>query len=167
VFGPEDLSPGETLRGSATYQCSDEESSDTYYVKALATSVVNAKETFLTVFVYADVECTDALPTQTPTPSATPVPALHLGCDHRIPGRESDVIIRIGQRRPGETVTGRMTGSGVVGDGTFTATADENGVAEARVVIDDLATYTVTVNGDTDTITVGPVCGDGDDEDDD
>lgn len=171
VFGPRSLRGGETMSGVGTYKCPDEETSDVYFVRAFATSEVSEAtlteppvETLLTIVVSSEVECVAGLATQTPEPTATPEPALSLSCDHRIPGEESDVIVRIRGLDPGQTVTGTVTGGGVVGDGNFTATADDNGVAEARIVIDTFSTYEVTVDGETAEITVGPVC---DDEEDD
>ena len=171
---PRDLTPGEKIEGTATYSC-DEEGEDFYYVRVYATSVLSGKgdeddsETYLTVIVGSEVECTSVLeaPTSTPAPSPTPKPPLDIGCDHRIPGEESDIIVRINGLQPGETVSGTVSGDGVLGDGRFTATAGDDGTAEARVVIDSFDTYTVTLDdgGPSGTITVGPVCDDFDDDD--
>ncbi len=113
-------------------------------------------------------------PTPTPTPGATPTPtptpapteqpteaALALGCDHRIPGSESDVIVKITNLQPGELVTGTVTGPGVIGDGLFSASAGDDGTAEATVPINQFGTYNVNVDamdGLSGSINVGDVC---------
>lgn len=153
VFGPETLAAGDAMPGAAAFKCPDHEADDIYSVKALATSVLeDGSETLLTLWVNGEVQCVAGLPTQTPEPR------LALNCDHRMPGVESDVIVRVAGLDPGETVSGTVTGTGVIGGGAFTATASGTGVAEARVAIRELATYTVTVDGESDTITVGPTC---------
>ena len=107
-------------------------------------------------------ETTAATPTAQPTPTPTPAPTeepsaatLALDCDHRIPGQESDVIVRVSGLQPGQTVSGSVTGPGVIGDGTFSAVANANGTAEARVPIDQFGSYNVTVNGLSGSIEVG------------
>ncbi|MCH8920677.1 MAG: hypothetical protein IIA23_08250 [Chloroflexi bacterium] len=93
-------------------------------------------------------------PTPTPTPAPTPAPTeepsaatLALDCDHRSPDQESDVIVTVSGLQPGQTVSGTVTGEGVIGDGTFSAVANANGTAEARVPIDQFGAYSVTVDG--------------------
>ena len=106
-------------------------------------------------------------PTPTPAPTPTPTPAptekpsaatLALDCDHRIPGQESDVIVRVSGLQPGQTVSGSVTGPGVIEDGTFSAVANANGTAEARVPINQFGSYNVTVDGLSGSIEVGEVC---------
>lgn len=104
-------------------------------------------------------------PTPTPTPAPTPVPTeepsaatLALDCDHRSPDQESDVIVTVSGLQPGQTVSGTVTGEGVTGDGTFSAVADANGTAEARVPINQFGPYNVTVDGLSGSIEVGEVC---------
>ena len=102
-------------------------------------------------------------PTPTPTPTAAPPeeqpePTIGIGCDHRIPGVESDVIASVSGLQPGQTVSGSVTGPGVIGDGTFSATANDAGTAEARVPINQFGPYNVTVDGLSDSINVGEVC---------
>ncbi len=125
------------------------------------------------------VEQLAALPTPTPTTAATPAPAatptptpaptptptekpsaatLALDCDHRIPGQESDVIVRVSGLQPGQTVSGSVTGPGVIGEGTFSAVANASGTAEARVPINQFGPYEVTVDGLSGSIEVGEVC---------
>ncbi len=102
-----------------------------------------------------------ATPTPAPTPTPTeeqPEPAISIGCDHRIPGQESDVIVKITNLQPGQTVSGSVTGPGVIGDGTFSAVANANGTAEARVPINQFGPYNVTVDGLSGSIDVGDVC---------
>ena len=163
---PRDLDQNQTIEGTGTYSC-DEEGEDYYFVRVFATSVANGNETLLTVIVGSDVECTSALEAPTPAPSPTPGPSLVIGCDHRIPGEESDVIVIINGLQPDELVSGTVSGEGVVGDGRFTARAGVFGPAMAGVVIDSFDTYTVTIDGGgpSGTITVGPVCEDFDDDD--
>ncbi len=99
-----------------------------------------------------------AQPTPTPTPAPTEEPSaatLALDCDHRIPGQESDVIVRVSGLQPGQTVSGSVTGPGVIGDGTFSAVANANGTAEARVPISEFGSYNVTVDGLSGSIEVG------------
>ncbi|MCH7577438.1 MAG: hypothetical protein IH822_06550 [Chloroflexi bacterium] len=60
--------------------------------------------------------------------------------------------------QPGQTVSGTVTGEGAIGDGTFSAVADANGTAEARVPINQFGPYNVTVGGLSGTIEVGEVC---------
>ena len=105
-----------------------------------------------------------ASPTPTPTPAVTPTPAatltptpapteepgtatLSLDCDYRIPNVESDVIVTVSGLQSGQTVSGSVTGPGVIGDGTFSAVANASGTAEARLPIKDLGPYNVTVDG--------------------
>ena len=71
--------------------------------------------------------------------------AVAVGCDHRIPGEESDVIVKVQSLQPGQTVTGFVSGPGVIGDGTFSATAGEDGTAEARVPINQFGSYEARV----------------------
>ena len=104
-------------------------------------------------------------PTPTPAPEATPTPAeqpteaaLALGCDHRIPGAESDVIVTVSGLEPGRTVSGSVTGPGVIGEGTFSAVANASGTAAARVPIDQFGSYSVTADGLSGSIDVGDVC---------
>ena len=100
-------------------------------------------------------------PTATPTPAPTPEPSaatLSLDCDHRIPGQESDVIVRVSGLQPGQTVSGSVTGPAVIGEGTFSAVANANGTAEARVPINQFGSYNVTVDGLSGSIEVGDVC---------
>ena len=104
-------------------------------------------------------------PTPTPTPAPTPVPTeepsaatLALDCDHRSPDQESDVIVTVSGLQPGQTVSGTVTGEGVIGDDTFSAVADANGTAEARVPINQFGPYNVTVDGLSGSIEVGEVC---------
>ena len=94
------------------------------------------------------------MPTPTPTPAPTPAPTeepsaatLALDCDHRSPDQESDVIVTVSGLQPGQTVSGAVTGEGMIGDGTFSAVADANGTAEARVPINQFGPYNVTVDG--------------------
>ena len=105
------------------------------------------------------------IPTPTPTPTPTPAPTeepsaatLALDCDHRSPDQESDVIVTVSGLQPGQTVSGTVTGEGAIGDGTFSAVADANGTAEARVPINQFGPYNVTVNGLSGSIEVGEVC---------
>ncbi len=104
----------------------------------------------------------EATPTPTPTPAEEqPEPAISIGCDHRIPGQESDVIVKITNLQPGQLVTGTVTGPKVVGDGLFSASAGDDGTAEARVPISQLGTYNVNVDGMdglSGSIDVGDVC---------
>lgn len=104
-------------------------------------------------------------PTPTPTPAPTPAPTeepsaatLALDCDHRSPDQESDVIVTVSGLQPGQTVSGTVTGEGAIGDGTFSAVADANGTAEARVPINQFGPYNVTVDGLSGSIEVGEVC---------
>jgi hypothetical protein len=104
-------------------------------------------------------------PTPTPTPAPTPAPTpepsaatLALDCDHRIPGQESDVIVMVSGLEPGQTVSGSVTGPGVIGDGTFSAVANASGTAEARIPINQFGLYEVTVDGLSGSIEVGEVC---------
>ena len=104
-------------------------------------------------------------PTPTPTPAPTPAPtvepgaaSLALDCDHRIPGQESDVIVTVSGLQSGQTVSGSVSGPGVIGDGTFSAVANANGTAEARVPINQFGPYEVTVDGLNGSIEVGEVC---------
>ncbi len=100
-------------------------------------------------------------PTPTPTPTPTEEPSaatLALDCDHRIPNVESDVIVTVSGLQSGQTVSGSVTGPGVIGDGTFSAVANANGTAEARVPISELGFYNVTVDGLSGSIEVGEVC---------
>ena len=104
-------------------------------------------------------------PTPTPTPSPTPAPTeepsaatLALDCDHRSPNQESDVIVTVSGLQPGQTVSGTVTGEGMIGDGTFSAVADANGTAETRVPINQFGPYNVTVDGLSGSIEVGEVC---------
>jgi hypothetical protein len=46
----------------------------------------------------------------------------------------------------------------VIGDGTFSAVANANGTAEARVPINQFGPYNVTVDGLSGSIEVGEVC---------
>ena len=107
------------------------------------------------------------IPIPTPTPTPTPTPArteepsaatLALNCDHRSPDQESDVIVTVSSLQPRQTVSGTVTGEGVIGDGTFSAVADANGTAEARVPINQFGPYNVTVDGLSGSIEVGEVC---------
>ena len=109
----------------------------------------------------------EASPTEEPT--ATPaeeqpepaIAAIAIGCDHRIPGQESDVIVKITNLEPGEIVTGTVTGPGVIGDGLFSASAGDDGTAEAKVPISQFGTYNVNVDGLdglSGSIDVGDVC---------
>ncbi len=106
-------------------------------------------------------------PTPTPAPSPTPTPApteqpteaaLALDCDHRIPDVESDVIVTVSGLQSGQTVSGSVTGPGVIGDGTFSAVANANGTAEARIPINQFGPYEVAVDGLSGNIEVGEVC---------
>ena len=100
-----------------------------------------------------------ATPTPTPTPTEEPSAAtLALDCDHRIPDQESDVIVTVSGLQPGQTVSGTVTGEGVIGDGTFSAVADASGTAEPRVPINQFGPYNVTVDGLSGSIEVGEVC---------
>ncbi len=60
--------------------------------------------------------------------------------------------------KPGQKVSGTVTGEGVIGDGTFSAVANANGTAESRVPIDQFRPYSVTVDGLSSSIEVGEVC---------
>jgi hypothetical protein len=104
----------------------------------------------------------EATPTPTPTPAEEqPEPAISIGCDHRIPNVESDVIVKITNLQPGQLVTGTVTGPGVIGDGLFSASAGDDGTAEARVPISQFGTYNVNVDamdGLSGSIDVGDVC---------
>ena len=51
-----------------------------------------------------------------------------------------------------------MTGPGVIGDGTFSAVANANGTAEARLPIKQLGPYNVTVARLSGSIEVGTDC---------
>ncbi len=106
-------------------------------------------------------------PTPTPAPSPTPTPAptpepsaatLSLDCDHRIPNVESDVIVTVSGLQSGQTVSGSVTGPGVIGEGTFSAIANANGTAEARIPINQFGPYEVAVDGLSGSIEVGEVC---------
>ena len=55
----------------------------------------------------------------------------------------------------GQTVSGNVTGLGVIGDGTFSAVANANGTAEARVPINQFGSYNVTADGLSGSIEVG------------
>ena len=68
-----------------------------------------------------------------------------VGCDHRIPNVESDVIVKVQNMLPGQTARGTVSGPGVIGDGTFSATAGEDGTAEARVPINQFGSYEAKV----------------------
>jgi hypothetical protein len=121
-----------------------------------------------------DGETPEATPTPTPTPEATPTPtptptpaeeqpepAISIGCDHRIPNQESDVIVKITNLQPGQIVTGTVTGPSVIGDGLFSASAGDDGTAEARVPISQFGIYNVNVDGVdglSGSIDVGDVC---------
>lgn len=84
---------------------------------------------------------------------------LVLSCDHRDPGVESDIIVRGSGFTPGETVTGQLTGPGLVGDGLFEATAGSDGTFEVRVPIDEFGSYTAAVPGIAPQVTeVGTDC---------
>jgi hypothetical protein len=107
----------------------------------------------------------EATPTVAPTPTTEPTPteehpepAIAIGCDHRIPGEESDVIVQVTGLQPGQTVTGTVSGPGVIGDGAVTATAGDEGTAEARIPINQLGTYSVIADGRRVSIEVGDVC---------
>ena len=115
------------------------------------------------------VELGEPINLTTPTPAATPTPTpapteepsaatLALDCDHRSPDQESDVIVTVSGLQPGQTVSGTVTGEGAIGDGTFSAVADANGTAEARVPINQFGPYNVTVDGLSGSIEVGEVC---------
>lgn len=102
-------------------------------------------------------------PTWTSTPTPTPPPArllpeLRLSCVHRIPGVESDVIIRGENFPPGKAVSGQVTGPGVIGSGRFSATVGDDGRFEARVPINQFGAYTVTADSLSSTINVGATC---------
>ena len=106
-------------------------------------------------------------PTPTPAPEATPTPTpaeqpteavLALGCDHRIPNVESDVIVTVSGLEPGQTVSGSVTGPGVIGEGTFSAVANASGTAAARVPINQFGSYSVTVDGLSGSIVVTNDC---------
>ncbi|MEE8346561.1 MAG: hypothetical protein V3S20_04345 [Dehalococcoidia bacterium] len=97
-------------------------------------------------------------PAATPTPAASPTTALAVGCDHRIPGQESDVIVKVTNLPPGQTVSGTVSGPGVIGDGSFTATAGNDGTAQATVAINQYGSYNVTADGLSGSINVGDVC---------
>ncbi len=108
-------------------------------------------------------------PAATPTPAATPAPTpaptpepstatLSLDCDHRIPNVESDVIVTVSGLQSEQTVSGSVTGPGVIGEGTFSAVANADGTAEARVPINQFGSYNVTVDGLSGSIEVGEVC---------
>ncbi len=106
-----------------------------------------------------------ATPTPAPTPAATPTPTpepsaatLSLDCDHRIPNVESDVIVTVSGLQSGQTVSGSVTGPGVIGEGTFSAVANAGGTAEARVPIDQFGPYEVTVDGLSGSIVVTNDC---------
>ncbi len=95
-----------------------------------------------------------ATPTAQPSPTPTPAPTeelstatLGLDCDHRIPDVESDVIVTVYGLQSGQTVSGSVTGPGVIGDGTFSAVANANGTAEARIPINQFGPYEVAVDG--------------------
>jgi hypothetical protein len=146
----------------------------------MATSVVvvdsKKVETPLRAIVDGVVECVGPTPTPTITPTpppdsdgATPTStpeqvgqadglSLGLFCDHRIPGQESDVIAKVEGLEAGQKVAGTVSGPGVIGDGSFGVSADDAGVALARVPISEFGTYEVAVNGLSDSITVGKVC---------
>jgi hypothetical protein len=107
----------------------------------------------------------EATPTAAPTPTVVPTPteehpepAIAIGCDHRIPDEESDVIVRATNLQPGETFSGTVSGPGVIGDGAFTATAGDDGAAEAKVPINQFGPYEVTADGLSGSIDVGAVC---------
>ncbi len=153
------LSPGRAQEGMATYKC-DSAGVALYGVSVIALSMVEGQEvgTQLEVKVDREVECVvrEATPTLTPAPESTEEPggimpsepAMSLGCDHRIPGVESDVLVQIEFLMPGQTVTGWVTGPGVIGDGLFSAPADESGVADAAVPINDYGFYEAFAEGD-------------------
>ena len=82
-----------------------------------------------------------------------------LSCDHRLPGVESDVIVRGSGFAAGEVVSGKVTGSGLVGDGQFEAVADAEGAFEVRVPIKLSGDYSVDVaDFAPQRIDVGAVC---------
>ncbi len=58
----------------------------------------------------------------------------------------------------GQTVSGSVTGPGVIGEGTFSAVANANGTAEARIAINQFGSYSVTVDGLSGSIDVGDIC---------
>ena len=158
------LDPGDSVDGTGSFKC-DQPGLGTYTLRGMATSVVEVEDqepnrTPLTVTVDAVVECVADEPTPTPTPTPAPTPAptptttaepsaatLSLDCDHRIPNVESDVIVTVSGLQSGQTVSGSVTGTGVIGDGTFSAVANANGTAEARVPINQFGPYNVTVDG--------------------
>jgi len=98
----------------------------------------------------------DSASLPTPTPELAFV---NLSCDHRIPGVESDVIVRGSNFEPGSLITGSLTGPGVIGDGNFSVMVDLSGNFEARIPIGLFGDYTADVDlYGPQTITVGEDC---------
>jgi hypothetical protein len=99
----------------------------------------------------------------TPGEEAAPTPTpdlatLGISCDHRIPGVESDIIVR-GSGEPGRLVTLLLSGPGVIGSGEYVATADANGNFGVRMPINRFGPYIVDVDFQWQySITVGDVC---------
>ncbi len=138
-------------------------------IAALATPTPAATPTPTATPAPTPTPTATATPAATPSPAATPKPTpaptpepsaatLSLNCDHRIPNVESDVIVTVSGLQAGQTVSGSVTGPGVIGEGTFSAVANASGTAEARVPIDQFGPYDVTVDGLSGSIDVGDVC---------
>jgi hypothetical protein len=101
-----------------------------------------------------------AEPTDTPAePEPEPdtvLPVTEGGCEHGT--GQSVLYIAFSSLQPGQSVTGTVTGPGVIGDGTFSATADADGNALVEVDIGLIGTYTWSAAGVTGSYTVGQTC---------
>ena len=71
-------------------------------------------------------------------------PSIALSCDHRIPGVESDVIVRGSNLIPGTKVSGEVSGPGVKNTGVFVQTVGPDGTFEARIAVNKFGTYQVS-----------------------
>ena len=104
--------------------------------------------------------------TDADSPLPTPMPSIGVGgpgillsCEHTKPGIESEVIVRGANLTAGDTVSGTVSGSGVIGNGQFTASVLSDGTFEARVRINLTGPYMVNVAGlGTFSINVGAAC---------
>jgi hypothetical protein len=173
------LAYNERIEAAGSFECGESPGKGTYSVKAVAESVVPVEDqdpirTTLRVVLDGVVDCVAPVtptPTSTPTPAPDPTPTpsgtmsdpeIRLGCDHRIPGEESDVIVEVANLQPGETVSGTVTGPGVIGDGAFSATAGDDGSAQAKVPIKLYGSYEAEVETPSGSLSatteVGEVC---------
>jgi len=96
---------------------------------------------------------TDVPATEIP---ADTTPKVHITYEHTAPGRYSEIVIIFSNMAEGQEISGAVLGSGVSGDGGFTAVGGADGTCEIRVRITSYGIYDVDIPelGISQTVTV-------------